>query len=279
MNVAIKVGSNRVKVKGELTISNKSVKNADIIVATYEGLDFILRSGNYQQLNEVGTVVIDEIHMLDEEERGPRLNGIVKRLLTLFPKAQLIGLSATVKNSKQIANDFHMKLVEYKERPVPLERHLIFSKSEYEKKELLAELSKKEFENVSSKGFKGQTIIFTNSRRKTHRIAQQVEKKGISTAAYHAGLSYSKKVKIEKDFSNQKISTVVTTAALAAGVDFPASQVLFETLRMGNKWLTNNDFSQMLGRAGRPSFHDIGKVYLLPEIGKEFEDESEEVWR
>lgn len=276
LNVAIKVGSNRVKVKGELTISNKSVKNSDIIVATYEGLDFILRSGNYQQLNEVGTVVIDEIHMLDEEERGPRLNGIVKRLLTLFPKAQLIGLSATVKNSKQIANDFHMQLVEYKERPVPLERHLIFSKNEYDKKELLANLSKKEFDNISSKGFKGQTIIFTNSRRKTHRIAQQVEKKGISTAAYHAGLSYSKKVKIEKDFSNQKISTVVTTAALAAGVDFPASQVLFETLRMGNKWLTNNDFSQMLGRAGRPSFHDVGKVYLLPEIGKEFEDESEE---
>ena len=276
LNVAIKVGSNRVKAKGELTISNKSVKNADIIVATYEGLDFLLRSGNYHQLKGVGTVVIDEIHMLDEEERGPRLNGLVKRLLTIFPKAQLIGLSATVKNSKQIASDFNMKLVEYKERPVPLERHLIFTKNEFEKKDLLGKLSKKEFESKSSKGFKGQTIIFTNSRKKTHSIAQQVEKKGISTAAYHAGLSYSKKVKIEKDFANQKISTVVTTAALAAGVDFPASQVLFETLRMGNKWLTNNDFSQMLGRAGRPTYHDMGKVYLLPEIGKEFDNESEE---
>lgn len=276
LNVAIKVGSNRVKAKGELTISNKSVKNADIIVATYEGLDFLLRSGNYHQLKGVGTVVIDEIHMLDEEERGPRLNGLVKRLLTLFPKAQLIGLSATVKNSKQIASDFNMKLVEYKERPVPLERHLIFTKNDFQKKDLLGKLAKKEFESKSSKGFKGQTIIFTNSRKKTHSISQQVEKKGISTAAYHAGLSYSKKVKIEKDFASQKISTVVTTAALAAGVDFPASQVLFETLRMGNKWLTNNDFSQMLGRAGRPTYHDIGKVYLLPEIGKEFDNESEE---
>ncbi|RAP44417.1 MAG: DEAD/DEAH box helicase [Methanosphaera sp. rholeuAM6] len=276
LHVAIKVGSNRVKAKGELTISNKSVKHADIIVATYEGLDFMLRSGNFHQLNNVGTVVIDEIHMLDEEERGPRLNGLVKRLLTIFPKAQLIGLSATVKNSKQIASDFNMKLVEYKERPVPLERHLIFTKNEFEKKDFLGKLAKKEFESKSSKGFKGQTIIFTNSRKKTHSIAQQVEKKGISTAAYHAGLSYSKKVKIEKAFANQKISTVVTTAALAAGVDFPASQVLFETLRMGNKWLTNNEFSQMLGRAGRPTYHDIGKVYLLPELGKEFDNESEE---
>ncbi|WP_455645082.1 DUF5814 domain-containing protein [Methanosphaera sp.] len=276
LNVAIKVGSNRIKAKGELTITNKSVKNADIIVATYEGLDFLLRSGNHNQLKNMGTVVIDEIHMLDEEERGPRLNGLVKRLMSIFPDAQLIGLSATVKNSKQIANDFGMKLVEYKERPVPLERHLIFTKSEYDKKDLLGRLSKKEFDAKSSKGFRGQTIIFTNSRKKTHQIAQQIEKKGITTAAYHAGLSYSKKIRIEKDFANQKISTVVTTAALAAGVDFPASQVLFETLRMGNKWLTSNEFSQMLGRAGRPSFHDIGKVYLLPELGKEFTDGSEE---
>lgn len=276
LKVAIKVGSNRVKAKGELTISNKSVKNADIIVATYEGLDFLLRSGNYHQIKGVGTVVIDEIHMLGEEERGPRLNGLVNRLLTIFPNTQLIGLSATVKNSKQIANDFHMKLVEYKQRPVPLERHLLFTKNEYEKKDFLGKLAKKEFDSKSSKGFRGQTIIFTNSRRKTHSIAKHVEKKGITTAAYHAGLSYSKKVRIEKDFADQKISTVVTTAALAAGVDFPASQVLFETLRMGNKWLTNNDFSQMLGRAGRPTYHDMGKVYLLPELGKEFENESEE---
>ncbi|OED30433.1 DUF5814 domain-containing protein [Methanosphaera sp. WGK6] len=276
LNVAIKVGSNRIKAKGELTITNKSVENADIVVATYEGLDFLLRSGNHNQLKNIGTVVIDEIHMLDEEERGPRLNGLIKRLMSIFPDAQLIGLSATVKNSKQIADNFGMKLVEYKERPVPLERHLIFTKNEYDKKDLLGRLSKKEFDTKSSKGYRGQTIIFTNSRKKTHKIAQQIEKKGITTAAYHAGLSYSKKVKIEKDFANQDISTVVTTAALAAGVDFPASQVLFETLRMGNKWLTSNEFSQMLGRAGRPSFHDMGKVYLLPELGKEFTDGSEE---
>lgn len=276
LKVAIKVGSNRVKAKNELMIKNKSVKDADIVVATYEGLDFLLRSGRYDELKNLSTVVIDEIHMLDEEERGPRLNGLIQRLIAIFPKAQLIGLSATVKNSKQIADTFKMKLVEYDQRPVPLERHLIFVRNEYEKKELLAKLAKKEYDTLSSKGYHGQTIIFTNSRRKTHRIAEQIQKKHITAAAYHAGLSYNKKVKIEKDFANQKISTVVTTAALAAGVDFPAAQVLFETLRMGNKWLSNNDFSQMLGRAGRPTYHDRGKVYLLPELSKEYDNESEE---
>src|SRR5690606_22201594 len=102
-------------------------------------------------------------------------------------------------------------------------------------------------------------------------------KRKVKAAAYHAGLSYSKKDRIERQFLKQEISTVVTTAALAAGVDFPASQVIFESLTMGNKWLTSNEFHQMLGRAGRPSYHDLGKVYLLPEIGRQFEDETEEM--
>ena len=30
------------------------------------------------------------------------------------------------------------------------------------------------------------------------------------------------------------------------------------------EYLTNNEFHQMLGRAGRPSYHDIGKAYIIP---------------
>ena len=33
----------------------------------------------------------------------------------------------------------------------------------------------------------------------------------------------------------------------------------------------------MLGRAGRPSYHDQGKVYLLPEVGRSYGDETEEM--
>jgi helicase len=63
---------------------------------------------------------------------------------------------------------------------------------------------------------------------------------------------------------------VVTTAALAAGVDFPASQVIFDSLAMGIEWLSVHEFNQMLGRAGRPGYHERGIVYLLPEPGKKY---------
>ncbi|MCK9152032.1 DEAD/DEAH box helicase [Methanobacterium alcaliphilum] len=273
---AIKVGMSRIKAREEIKLPEEKIKDSDIIVGTYEGIDFMLRSGKSFLLENLGTVVIDEIHMLDDEERGPRLNGLIKRLKTLFPNIQLIGLSATVQNPQEIAHAFGLKLVEYDRRPVPLERHLVFTRSEEEKKSLIARFSRQEFKNKSNKGFHGQTIIFTNSRRKTHLIANYLNRNRLNAAAYHAGLSYFQKERIEKDFAKQEISTVVTTAALAAGVDFPASQVIFETLTMGNKWITPNEFSQMLGRAGRPSYHDRGIVYLLPEIGLSFEDETEE---
>ena len=276
LKVAIKVGMNRIKAKGELKLPDSNIANADIVVGTYEGIDFLLRSGKSSLLNDLGLVLIDEIHTISDEERGLRLNGLIKRIEHLFPKTQVIGLSATIKNPKALAKDFNMKLVQYKERPVPLERHIVFVRGDVQRRLLMRKLVQKEFYSTSSKGFNGQTLIFTNSRRKTHKIANFLSGKGINASAYHAGLSYFKKERIEKDFSKGKIAAVVTTAALAAGVDFPASQVIFESLLMGNKWISPNEFSQMLGRAGRPSYHDRGVIYLVPEIGNEFDGESEE---
>ena len=276
LKVAIKVGMNRIKAKGELKLPNSNIQDADIVVGTYEGIDFLLRSGESDALRELGLVLIDEIHTISDEERGLRLNGLIRRIEHIFPDTQVIGLSATIKNPQDLANDFNMKLVQYKERPVPLERHIVFVRGDIQRRILIRKLVQREYYSTSSKGFKGQTLIFTNSRRKTHKIANFLSGKGINASAYHAGLSYFKKEKIEKDFSKGKIAAVVTTAALAAGVDFPASQVIFESLLMGNKWISPNEFSQMLGRAGRPTYHDRGVIYLIPEIGSEFDNESEE---
>ena len=276
LKVAIKVGGNRIKAKGELNLPDSNIANADIIVGTYEGIDFLIRSGKSHLLDNLGLVLIDEIHTISDEERGLRLNGLIKRIRHLFPNTQIIGLSATIKNPKTLSDDFKMKLVQYKERPVPLERHIIFVRGDVQRRLLIRKLVNQEFYNKSSKGYNGQSLIFTNSRRKTHKLANFLSNKGINAAAYHAGLSYSKKERIEKNFAKGKITAVVTTAALAAGVDFPASQVIFESLIMGNKWITPNEFSQMLGRAGRPSYHDRGLVYLIPEIANEFDGESEE---
>jgi len=282
-NVTIRVGASRINDDG-----NRFDPSADVIVGTYEGIDHALRTG--KDLGDVGTVVIDEVHMLQDEERGHRLDGLISRLKYYteqrrkrregyegvpaseasggsscergeYDGAQWVYLSATVGNPRTLAETLRANLVEFEERPVPIERHVTFADGP-EKPDVENKLVKREFDRKSSKGYRGQTIIFTNSRRRCHEISRRLE---YASAPYHAGLDYKRRKKVERMFADQEFAAVVTTAALAAGVDFPASQVVFDTLAMGIEWLSVQEFHQMLGRAGRPDYHDRGKVYLLVE--------------
>ncbi|NYT19059.1 MAG: DEAD/DEAH box helicase, partial [Methanosarcinales archaeon] len=268
IKTSIRVGSS--KIRTSKTKSMRRTLDSDIIVATYEGLDYILRSNDSDLLGQIGTVVIDEVHMIEDSERGHRVDGLIGRLKYVASGAQFIYLSATVAKPKLLAQKLNAELVEYEYRPVPIERHLLFC-PESNKIRLISKLVRDEYAKTSSKGHKGQTIIFTNSRRNCHRIAQALP---ISAAPYHAGLSLQERKKVERRFEKGELPVVVTTAALAAGVDFPASQVIFESLSMGIEWLTMQEFLQMLGRAGRPDFHDRGVVVVLATPQKSYTSEQ-----
>ena len=88
------------------------------------------------------------------------------------------------------------------------------------------------------------------------------------------GLSSQERRDVETKFLGGKLMAVVTTAALGAGVDFPASQVIFDALAMGRDWLSVQEFNQMAGRAGRPDFHDLGRVVILAEPGGTYSREN-----
>jgi helicase len=263
-DVTIRVGSSRSRADG-----HAFDPNADVIVGTYEGIDHALRTG--KELGDIGTVVIDEVHTLKEDERGHRLDGLISRLKHYseeraewkddYQGAQWVYLSATVGNPGQLARGLDANLVEFEERPVPIERHVTFADGD-EKPDIENKLVRREFDQESSKGYRGQTIIFTNSRRRCEEISRKLD---YPSAAYHAGLDYGERKSVERRFGDQDLAAVVTTAALAAGVDFPASQVIFDTLAMGIEWLSVQEFEQMLGRAGRPDYHDQGTVYMLVE--------------
>ncbi len=257
--VSIRVGMSRIRTKAELLVIDTDIK-ADIITGTYEGLDFLLRSNI--SLGDIGCIAIDEVHMLSDPERGPRLDGMISRLRALYPKAQFLGLSATVGNPGEIGKELGAKTIVYAERPVPLERHIVLTP---DKKETARELIQKEWNEVSPFGYHGQTILFTHSRRNCEIFAGYLRSKGIRAEAYHAGLPYVKRKMVELNFWHQKLQTVCCTAALSAGVDFPTSCVIFSSYKMGAEPLTRREFHQMLGRAGRPLYHTRGRAYLMVE--------------
>ncbi len=261
VNVTLRVGASRITGSGE-----RFDPDADVVVGTYEGIDHALRVG--RDLGDIGTIVIDEVHNLGEGERGHRLDGLIARLRYYCRQlgagggdTQWIYLSATVGNPERLARNLGATLIEFEERPVPVERHVTFLESR-EKVDVENKLVRRAFDTKSSKGYRGQTIIFTNARRRCHEISRKLE---YSSAPYHAGLDNKRRNRVEQQFAAQDLAAVVTTAALAAGVDFPASQVIFDSLAMGIEWLSVQEFHQMLGRAGRPDYHDTGTVYLLVE--------------
>ncbi|MFB6142532.1 MAG: DEAD/DEAH box helicase, partial [Halorientalis sp.] len=245
VDVTIRVGASRIEDDGE-----RFDPDADVVVGTYEGIDHALRTG--RDLGDVGTVVIDEVHTLGEDERGHRLDGLVSRLKYYCEQGgvtraagsggssqaggdtQWIYLSATVGNPGDLGDALGARTIEFEERPVPIERHVTFADGR-EKVDIEDRLVKRAFDAESSKGYRGQTIIFTNSRRRCHEVSRQLQ---YASAPYHAGLDYGRRKEVESQFADQDLAAVVTTAALAAGVDFPASQVVFDSLAMGIEWLT-----------------------------------------
>ncbi len=239
-----------------------------IIVGTYEGVDNMIRCG--QKMSRIATVVIDEVQMLEDADRGHRVDGMIARLKFLAPQAQFLYLSATIGSPKTLAKKLNCTLVQYADRPIGLERYLLFVERK-QKIPTIKEMTTEEYKRTSSKGYRGQTIIFTNARARCHTIADAL---GMRAAAYHAGLTSQERRDVESRFLGGKLMAVVTTAALGAGVDFPASQVIFDSLAMGREWLTVQEFNQMGGRAGRPDFHDLGRVVILAEPGGSYSREQ-----
>lgn len=105
---------------GDYEVTEEEVKRLgqyDIIVATYERLDSILRRRPYW-IKNVGVIVIDELHMLGDESRGHIVEMIATRAKILG--IQVIGLSATIGNPEEVASWLNAKLVKSFWRPVQL---------------------------------------------------------------------------------------------------------------------------------------------------------------
>ena len=76
----------------------RGLSKYDIIVATSERADSLIRH-NPSWLTEVGCLVSDEIHLINDSNRGPTLEVTLSKFREINPDIQIIGLSATVSNS------------------------------------------------------------------------------------------------------------------------------------------------------------------------------------
>ena len=106
---------------GDLDSADNFLHKSDLIITTSEKLDSLIRH-KAPWLHEVKVVVIDEVHLINDIDRGPTLEILITMLRTLLEKVQLIALSATIGNPKELAKWLGAKLVEDSWRPVELHK-------------------------------------------------------------------------------------------------------------------------------------------------------------
>jgi helicase len=106
---------------GELDTADAHLAGSDVIITTSEKFDSLLRH-KAEWIRKLKTVVIDEIHLLNDSSRGPTLEIIITILKKELPKAQIIGLSATIGNPEELAEWLGAKLVKDSWRPVKLKK-------------------------------------------------------------------------------------------------------------------------------------------------------------
>ena len=106
---------------GDIDSSDHYLADYDLIIATAEKMDSLLRH-HAPWVSGIKTVIVDEIHLLNDQERGPTLEILLTILKQLLKNAQIIGLSATIGNSEELAEWLDADLVVDDWRPVKLHK-------------------------------------------------------------------------------------------------------------------------------------------------------------
>ncbi|HRT17499.1 MAG TPA: DEAD/DEAH box helicase [Methanothrix sp.] len=109
---------------GDFDKRDERLGKNDIIIATSEKADSLMRNGA-TWVRELGVLVVDEIHLLNDPGRGPTLEMTITKLRHINPSLQVIGLSATVANAAELAGWLHAELVLSEWRPVRLREGVI----------------------------------------------------------------------------------------------------------------------------------------------------------
>jgi helicase len=106
---------------GDLDEAQTNLGHNDVIIVTSEKFDSLLRH-RVDWVKRVKSVIVDEIHLLNDPKRGPTLEIVLTLIRTILPQAQVIGLSATIGNRRDLAAWLNAELVEDSWRPVKLEK-------------------------------------------------------------------------------------------------------------------------------------------------------------
>jgi len=221
---------------GDYNSEDKWLGSYDIVVTTYEKLDSLLRL-KPSWIWEVGQLIIDEIHFINDDERGPIIESIVAKLRMLNLNPQIIGLSATIGNPEELANWLNAKLVKSNWRPVSL-REGVYHKgvityvNDGERRisgqgDSLVNLT------VDTLNDGGQVLVFSSSRQGAVKIARKLAEYVCSSPVRYIDPTEANELAEEvKEASSSRILAEELTSLIRCGVSFHHAGLELEVRRI-----------------------------------------------
>ena len=162
---------------GDYDSSDAWLERYDIIITTNEKADSLLRH-RARWMDEISLIVADEVHLLNDAERGPTLEVVLARLMQINPEAQLLALSATVRNADEAAEWLKADSITTEWRPVVLKEGVLLQ-NEIQFKDGGAVKIEKQSANpainlalhILKSG--GQALIFAATRKNSVTLAKR----------------------------------------------------------------------------------------------------------
>ena len=269
---------------GALNSNNDETENASLRRACMEGKlkllyispEKLLTEANYLLRDmHISLFAIDEAHCISQWGHDFRPEYTQMDILhQLFPQVPIIALTATADKitREDIIKQLHLNqpriFISSFDRP----NLSLTVKRGYQQKEKSKAILDFIARHPGESG-----IIYCMSRSKTETVAQMLQKQGIKSAVYHAGLSPARRDEAQDDFINDRVQVVCATIAFGMGID-----------KSNVRWVIHynlpksiESFYQEIGRAGRdgmPSdtllFYSLADLILLTKFATDSGQQS-----
>ena len=269
---------------GALNSNNDETGNASLRRACMEGKlkllyispEKLLAEANYLLRDmHISLFAIDEAHCISQWGHDFRPEYTQMGILhQLFPQVPIIALTATADKitREDIIKQLHLNqpriFISSFDRP----NLSLTVKRGYQQKEKSKAILDFIARHPGESG-----IIYCMSRSKTESVAQMLQKHGIRSAVYHAGLSPARRDEAQDDFINDRVQAVCATIAFGMGID-----------KSNVRWVIHynlpksiESFYQEIGRAGRdgmPSdtllFYSLADLILLTKFATDSGQQS-----